>query len=166
MKEQEEGPRRHRNTWWYRRTSRKTQKNILEGIGGYSGWHRSLLRRGTYIKDIGEHWEGHRRTSKRTQEDTWLVCEDGGCSAALVARGGGGGGRGQPWHLFQSQWKGLRAVFSPNTFRTIISKKILRTWLPIFPTRTRTVCQRSSRAPWRSRCASQGSPRSGSNFFF
>ena len=124
-------------------------------------WRHS---RRTY-KDTGGHWGGHRRTSKRTQEDTWLVCEDGGCSAALVARGGGGGGRGQPWHLFQSQWKGLRAVFSPNTFRTIISKKILRTWLPISPTRTRTVCQRSSTAPWRSRCASQGSPRSGLIFF-
>ena len=31
---------------------------------------------------------------QRTQEDTWPVCEDGGCSAALVARGGGGGGGG------------------------------------------------------------------------
>ena len=82
-------------------------------------WRHS---RRTYIKDIGGHWEGHRRTSKRTQEDTWLVCEDGGCSAALVARGGGGGGWGRPWHLFQSQWKGPRAVSSPNTLWTIISK--------------------------------------------
>ena len=109
---------------------------------------------------------------QRTQEDTWPVCEDGGCSAALVARGGGGGGGGAlvggevvgaEWHHASPSSQNLVDLGKLRVSAGFL-KYLEWKWLAIFPILTPIGFPRSSRTPWRSPCASPGSPPSGSPF--